>query len=341
MKTNILKVVYKHRRLYRILPLGLSMVLACIACEKSDDTRNTENGIRISKTKQIDELIDELDLPVDGGRDTFFVFSSSDISMSIQSTGVEEWVNIVDEQYVTDLKATRVILEAIPLEDNLDRRVGTLNIGNKDQYTRKFLKLRQGFGRRYSNDFSWLRYGNGNPLNQTNTVLISQWNPTQKQEGWTSTSLEGQTTAYVYGMNNYVQIGSDKAGANFLSPFIPSIERDSLLVLSFNAVAFVSQNGEPDGNKLTIKLSGVEFENGEEVHVVDVPHFDKESALLISKMWENTWFKINIIKPESNPTSSRVQIEFISGDGKPIAKNRILLDNVKLYTKAQFEEQKK
>ncbi|MBD1423279.1 hypothetical protein [Sphingobacterium chuzhouense] len=338
MKTNILNNIRKCQYVSRTSMMGLSVALTCIACEKSEDNRGTEIGIQVSATGHFDEWINELDLPVEGGKDTIYVFSSSDILMAIQPPASEEWVKVSEEKYMPDLQATRIILEVEPLEDNLDRRVSTLNISNQEPYSRKFLKMTQGYGARYTNDFSWLRYGNGNPQ-QANGVLIAQWNPTQQQQGWTSTILEGQTQAFVYGKNDYVQIGSETTGANLLTPIISGVERDSLLVLTFNAVSFVSEEGEPDNTKLTIKLTGGEFEEGEVSHVLDIPHFDKESALMTSKMWENTWFKLDIRKPQSNPTSSTMQVEFINGAGTGTAKNRVFLDNVKLYTKARFEQE--
>lgn len=338
MKTNNLNSIRKCLYATRTSMIGLSVALVCMACEKSEDARAVESGIQVSETGHVDEWIDALDLSVEGGKDTIYVFSSSDIQMTIQPLMNEEWVKVSEERYMPDLQATRVILEVEPLEDDLNLRVSTLNIGNQEPYSRKFLKMTQGYGARYTNDFSWLRYGNGNPY-QASGVLIAQWNPTQQQEGWSSTVIEGQTQAFVYGKNDYVQIGSEAIGANLLSPIISGVERDSLLVLTFNAVGFVSESGEPDGNKLTIKLTGGEFEDGEVSRLLDIPHFDKESALLTSKMWENTWFKLDVRKPQSNPTSSTIQIEFINGAGTRAAKNRVFLDNVKLYTQAQFQQE--
>jgi len=337
MKTNIFNTIRSYPYLNRTSFIGVSIVLACVACEKSEDTRRIDQGIQVSETELFDEWINELELPIEGGKDTIYVFSSSDIQLMIQPPTGGEWMKVSEETYMPDLKATRVILEVEPLEDDLNRRESTLNIGNQDLYSRKFLKITQGYGERYVDDFSWLRYGNGNPLDEANGVLLVQWNPTQQQQGWTSTILEGQTQAFVYGKNDYVQIGSEEVGANLLSPIIPSLERDSLLVLTFNAVAFVSESGQLDDNKLTIKLTGGEFEEGEVNQVLDLPHFDKESALLTSKMWENAWFVLEIHKPQSNPKSSTLQIEFINGAGTGAKGNRIFLDNVKLFTKAQFE----
>lgn len=339
MKTNITHIIRERHYNVRKSIIGLSVAFACMACEKSEDTSDKGTAISVSESGLAEEFIDQLELSVNGGKDTIYVFSSSDIDIAIQPSEIENWVKVVDETYLSDMRATRVILEAEPLEGDLARREGTLSIGNQEPYSRKFLKLMQGYGARYTNDFSWLRYGNGNPLQQSSGVRIAQWNPTQLQQGWTSTVIEGQTTAFLYGKNDYVQIGADEVGANFLSPMISSVERDSLLVLAFNAVAFVSEEGIPDDNKLTVKLTGGEFEDGEVSRVLDLPHFDKESALLTSKMWENTWFALDIYKPEANPFSSVVQIEFISGDGTATQKNRVFLDNVNLYVKAQFKEE--
>lgn len=339
MKTNITHIIRERRKGVRKSIIGLSVAFACMACEKSEDANDNGTAINVSENGLSEEFIDALELSVDGGKDTIYVFSPSDIQMIIQPSEVEGWVKVVDETYLSDIQATRVILEAEPLEGDLARREGILNIGSQEPYSRKFLKLVQGYGARYTNDFSWLRYGNGNPLQQSNGVRIAQWNPAQLEQGWTSTVMEGQTVAFLYGKNDYVQIGAEEVGANLLSPMISSVERDSLMVLTFNAVAFVSEEGIPDNNKLTIKLTGGEFEGGEISQVLELSHFDKESALLTSKMWEDTWFALEIYKPQANPFSSVVQIEFISGDGTAAQKNRVFLDNVNLYVKAQFEDE--
>lgn len=339
MKTNITHIIRERRDAVRTSIVGLSVALTCMACAKSEDAREMDTAVKVSKDGDTEMFIDELKLSVEGGKDTIYVFSPSGIHITVQPPESEPWVKVIEETYQPERQATRVILEAEPLEGDLTRRVGTLNIGSEEPYSRKFLKLMQGYGARYANDFSWLRYGNGNPLQQSNGVLIAQWNPTQLQEGWTSTIMEGQTAAFVYGKNDYVQMGTEAVGANLLSPMISGVERDSLLVLTFNAVSFVSEEGIPDNNKLTVKLTGGEFAGGEVSYVLDIPHFDKESALLTSKMWENTWFMLDIYKPQSNPTSSTMQVEFIGGSGTATPKNRVFLDNVNLYVKAQFEVQ--
>lgn len=339
MKTNIIHIIREQHDAVRKSITGLSIAFACLACEKSDNDRNMDMAVNVSKDGLYEEFINELELSVDGGKDTIYVFSPSRIQIAVQPPESEPWVKVIEETYLPDRQATRVILEAEPLEGDLTRRTGTLNIGSEEPYSRKFLKLMQGYGTRYANDFSWLRYGDGNPLLQSNGVLIAQWNPTQQQEGWTSTIMEGQTVAFVYGKNDYVQVGAETVGANLLSPMIAGVQGDSLSVLTFNAVAFVSEEGIPDDNKLTIKLTGGEFEDGEVSHILDIPHFDKESALLTSKMWENSWFMLDIYKPQSDPSSSTMQIEFISGGGTATQKNRVFLDNVNLYVKARFEEQ--
>src|SRR5690606_23043871 len=111
------------------------------------------------------------------------------------------------------------------------------------------------------------------------------WSTAQKQYGWTSTILEDQDQAFLSGKNGYVLLGSELVGADLYSPIIPSLGRDSVLLLTFDAVSYISREGVMDNNKLTVSLSGGVFEDGSNSRVIELGYYDHLSALLDTKMW--------------------------------------------------------
>lgn len=323
---------------YSFVFISLSFLFICASCDKSHDSFNLGNAILVSETGDINEPIDELELSADGTSDTIYVFSNSEISVSVN--GARDWVKIIKEEYKQDLKATMVVLAGDTLENDLSKRIGELDISNETMYSRKFLKLVQGYDVHFTENFSWLHYGHGNPLYLDEGVLINDWNPSQKEYGWISDTLQGESTAYLYGKDGYVQLGSDAVGANLSTPIVSGVQGDSLLILTFDAVAFVSEEGVKDDNKLTIEIEGGEFEDGGNQKVIDLSYIDNESALVTTKMWENAFYKFVLAKHQNNPYSTTIQIRFINGDKIASAENRIFLDNIRLFSKAQYHVDK-
>src|SRR5690606_6574249 len=190
---------------------------------------------------------------------------------------------------------------------------------------------------RFSEDFSWLRYENGNTLDIKVSVLYDEWNTTQIAAVWTATMDIGQDRANVYGIYGYVKPATETHGAVFVSPMIPEIQRDSVLMLAFNAVDYLSSTGEQDANELRIRLTGGEFEDGATEKVIDLGFYDKSSPLIQTKMWENTQYNFLLHKPAQNPEASTIQVEFITGEELASPRNRLFIDNVRIYTVSQFE----
>ncbi len=318
--------------------IGLSLLLFC-ACTKSDE-ENMQGALTVSISEHQADAISRLNLAIEGGKDTIYVFSSSDVNLSFQTAELEEWVTIAKKEYMSQINATRVILDVQPLTEGFAMRSGVLNITTQEKYSGNFLKLYQGFETRFAEDFTWLKYGNANPLDLTASVLMDNWSTAQKQYGWTSTTLEDQNQAFLYGKNGYLQLGSELVGADLYSPIIPSLGQDSVLLLTFDAVSYISREGVRDNNELTINLSGGEFEDGSNSRVIELGYFDYLSALLDTKMWENSKFSFLIKKPKNNPNASTVQLHFVTNTDTEVAENRVFLDNIALFSVTKFEEDK-
>lgn len=283
----------------------------------------------------IDEPITVWDLDVNGGLDTLYVFSASEINVQVE--GIDGWLNIVGQQFIPNMGATRLVVESEAMEEDFLQRSGILNISNSDLYSRFFLKVTQGYRTRFADDFTWLRYGSANPLESATAVLYEGWNPTQIAMGWTTTADPQQDRAYVYGKNGYVQLGTADFGASLASPIIPEIQQDSILMLAFNAVSYVSPEGQRDQNKLTVSLIGGEFDDGTSQRVIELGHYDKSSPLINTKMWDNTLYNFVVHKPALSPHASTIQVIFNTGENATEPSNRLFIDNVRIYRVSQFE----
>ena len=304
------------------------------ACQDSDPDIVPEYRITVSETGNRDQPVDELELSADGGKDTLFVFASTEVSVHINES--VEWLTVVDQHYDENRKATVVIIEAEKMLDDLTQRLGEVDVISEEAYGRRFIVVRQGYKAHFSGDFSWLHYGHGNPLQLDEGVLMDDWNPTQKEYGWLSGMPEGSEKAVIYGKDGYLQLGSDQAGGTLSTPILSGLQNDSLMELTFNAVGFKSMDSGADQSNLTLHISGGTFEDGKTEKVIQVGFIDPESALVATHMWENTAYQFVLRKPADDPYSTTVQVTFIGGTKTPAAHNRIFLDNVRVFFKAPY-----
>ncbi|QBQ41884.1 hypothetical protein E2P86_12255 [Sphingobacterium psychroaquaticum] len=340
MKSNIL--ITKTWRSWCGLPYrvwGVLLVSTFISCEKSKEDTGRVTEIIVSEDAEQAHIISAHEFTVEGGKDTLYVFGDQMLDVNFETSDPNTWVKVDKMEPVGGKGGVRLILEVSPMQTQFKKRTGVLNIKGAEAYSGKFIRFSQGYDTRIAEEFAWLRYGNGNPLDEGRGTLIGQWTNAQKEYGWTNPGTAA--TSKTYGMNGFVQLGSADFGGTLLSAVVPGIEKDSLLLLTFNAVAYTARNGEQDGNKLTIKLKGAEFADGQTSKMVELKYYDHQSALILTKMWEETQAIFALKKPVHNPTASTIQLEFITGDGQEMAKNRLFVDNINLYTTAQFQAIKK
>lgn len=332
-----LKLLYRFliKQCRGTLLTGGCLASILFSCKESEKDIVPEYTIIVSETGKKTEPVDELILPADGGKDTLYVFAPSEISVKINES--VEWVKVIDWQYDQSKKATMVILEVEAMLEDLTRRIGELDVISEKKYSRRFFTLIQGYKPHFSDDFSWLHYGQGNPLRLDEGVLIDEWNPAQKEHGWLSDAGPNGDKAYVYGKDGYIQLGSDEGGGSLSTPILTGVQNDSLMELTFNAVGFVGSDGSPDQNDLTVVLHGGVFDDGSYEKVVKVNPIDPESALIETKMWENTAFRFVVKKPENDRYATTIQITFVGGDRVAFASNRVFLDNVRMFSKEPYQ----
>ena len=223
-------------------------------------------------------------------------------------------------------------------------RSGTLTLSSPENYYGTYITVDQGMTARLSNNFSWLKYGSSDPRKMDGT-LISQWSSTLQAYGYKSTVIDGEENAYCYGKNGYIMLGDgDGHGADFITPYVESFRSDSLLVLSFRAVAYTSLYGIRDADKLSLQVQGGGVICGKgssqttEISF-DVPYYDLEDETFPDSMWQGTSYLVFIQSTDASPLTSDTQMRFLAGSlSKGATSNRLFIDNIYIYAPSGDEE---
>lgn len=330
---------------------GLSMAffipLLAVSCQKED--RNAERKDKIEVYLSLDK--EPLDVQKEhvligarGGDCRFYIRANVDFIPIWQDGETTPWAKVVrcektaDNLYELDLKVNKRYSYAY-----YTRRTGMLLLSSSGNDFGTFLTVNQGMVARLSSNFSWLKYGSSDPRKMDGTP-IGQWSNTLKDYGYTSSVPEGEET-YCYGKNGYIMLGdSDGHGADFITPYVETFRTDSLLVLSFRAVAFTSPEGIKDDNKLTVQIlgGGVFSDNLKEEKTemtIEVPYYDMTDEEFPLSMWKGTDFMLFIQSTDRNPLTSDTQIRFIAGElGQLPVCNRIFLDNLYIRVPGNEDE---
>lgn len=308
------------------------------ACD-DEEVGSRSDFVVISETPEKTPLA-SLFCKIEGGLDTLYVFSNVEYEMFFQTAVKgEDWIKVVASDYQSDIQAVRLILDIAPVDKTFEKRTGTLSFVAKEQYLGQFLPVNQGFNTHYGSNFSWLSYGEqtGNPYVTDKEAIFDKWSPAQKGYNWTSTyALELDSTAFCYGLYGYVKLGNDTVGGDLISPFSANtIVRDTLLILSFDAVAFTSIEGVQDNNKLTVQLqNGGVFSDGTTSRVLDLGHIDHTSKNPGKDMWIDARYNFVIKNTPEKPFTADMKVRFATGDHQTIPSsggNRVFMDNIYLY----------
>lgn len=321
-----------YKALYGLILFSLGLT----SCKKEEISSSASDFIISSSVHAEDQIKSAYKVDISGGKDTLYVLTDKEFSISSETADPENWISVEKVEKVSN-SLYHVILDIKPLEETFELRTSVLSLITED-LNGGFVTVTQGYTRRFSDNFSWLRYGVVNPLDEGREVLMQSWTSTQLANGWTSTVGEDQEAAYVYGRFEHVKLGKDNYGADFISRNIGGIEKDSILVLSFNAVAYAPLFGEPDNNKLTVELqNGCQFEDGTTSQTIALNHFDSKSALVEQNLWNNSFHYLYIKKPETNTVISTIRVRFVTGNSISSPANRIFLDNFNIYSVHEFE----
>ncbi|NDV78737.1 hypothetical protein [Dysgonomonas sp. 511] len=309
-----------------------SFSLLFISC---DDDKEYGRGefLIVSETKE-KEATSGVYCKIEGGEDTLYVFSNVDYKLFFQTADKdEEWIKVLSSDYLSDIQATRIILEVSPRGDDLVKRTGVMSFSSEENFLGQFVSFNQGFNTRLKEDFTWLRYGTASPFDESKETLIENWTDVQKAYGWKSTTADGNTSAYCYGKSGYVKLGQTFSGADLISPYTNGVIKDTILMLSFDAVAYVSEMGVKDNNTLTVNiLDGGEFVDGTTSKTIDIGYYDHTNRDVPGTMWNDARYHMLIVSRESNLFTGDTRVQFVTGNDITTGTlNRMFIDNVSLY----------
>ncbi|MDR2628131.1 MAG: hypothetical protein LBC40_08885 [Dysgonamonadaceae bacterium] len=310
--------------------------LMCFEACKDDETAGRNDFLIVSQSPE-KAGISSFYCGIEGGESVLYIFSNVAFESFFQTSDTDDqWVSILSSDYLADIDATRLTLKINPLRETLLKRTGTLTFVSKEHYLGQFLTFSQGFVTRLTEDFKWLVYGtaNSSPYDTTEK-LIGEWNDTQKNYGWNATFLmEKDSTAFCYGRYNHIKLGNDTIGGDLISPYFPiAVTKDTMLIVSFNAVAYTSESGLPDGNRLTVELlNGGVFSNGKTSTTLELPHIDHKAKNPVTDMWNNSTCNLLVKRTDDHPFTGDMKIRFVTGDNiLTSGANRLFLDNINLY----------
>lgn len=328
LRGDILRL-FSNRGLFSLSMLFLLLFLG--ACSDDEDYGRKEFLI-ISETVD-KEPTQDVYCKIEGGKDTLYIFSNVEYKYFFQSDNEDsEWVKIVSSDYLSDIGATRLILDIQPIGEDLLKRTGTMSFASSENYLGKFIPFNQGFATRLKEDFSWLKYGSDNPLETDKETGLEAWTETQTKNGW-KTTISIDEASRCFGKNGYVKLGDESLGADLISPFTNGIINDTILYLSFDAVAFTSEDGVKDKNKLTVNIiGGGTFADGTSSVEIPLNYYDISDENLVETMWKDSRNRLFIVNGKDSPFTGDTRIQFITGESiESGGGNRVFIDNVNLF----------
>ncbi len=312
---------------------GLQLLL--LSCENDGGDALRKERIEVYLSKDDEKPVTQLSVPSVGGEVELYVKSNVDFSAYWQDSKTDPWITI--EEVTEDeggWKTIRLNVAAISKTCYYTRRSGVLALNVPDKYLGAFITIDQGITARLSSDFSWLKYGSSNPLSDAGETHISKWTGTSLV--WTSTEYDENVQTACYGKYGWLYIGdTEGTKADLVTPYTNDIQKDSLLMVSFRAIGYASEDGTPDVAKLRVEVldGGVIQDYAKEGRTYidfDLDNFSVEDPDSVSvRMWnvESCAYNVFIVTTKDKPLSSDTRIRFLTPDanGHP---NRIALDNI-------------
>ncbi len=318
--------------------------LCCMAVACSDDDPNAEREDAITVYTDLEEEpIDIGYLDARGGETVLYVKSAVEFDVFWQDNATSPWVEVMGCTYDATLQAYKVSLNVAPRSTTpyYTRRGGTLSLVAPSLNLGKFIPLYQGAVARVSQAFGGFAYGSNNPYVTDGEREIANWSTVQKGYGWTSTVGKDAEKAYCYAKNGYLKLGDDVGhGADLITPYTNELRNDSLLMVSFRAVAYTSEEGTKDDGTLTVSIlgGGVFQDTGLTTRTVSVDNFDPQQETFPTSMWNNSNYLLFVVSTEKNPITSSTQIRFMSGDIDLVdsVNHRVYIDNVYIHTLNEY-----
>ena len=327
----------------RWLPFCVACLVAPLYWGCKEDEADRDEFIHVSyltnETGQKEGLPDDGYLvvsPREGSR-SIFIGSNVPYELKVQNpVDEEQWLTATKIGHRDDTDEDEWKLTWKAQTADYVRRTSTLVITSPGIYLGKFINVNQGFTKRLGDDFMWLKYGAAQelPFDTEGERSMSDWPAVQKEYGWTSTVMNAGGKLAAYGRNGHLRLGDAEGnGGDLLTPYATGIQNDSVLLVSFDAVGYVSADGKKDQGKLIVKVlnGGVFRDTNAAEREVALSFYRPGEARLDSTMWIGMRHEYMVVSVPENPITADTQVQFVSPSASGGANNRVFLDNVYLY----------
>ncbi len=331
--------------------LTLTAALFTVSCEQHTNSERSESIKVYVDLEDMEESVDAASVRVVGGLHQIYVKSNVAFTASWEDGESSPWATIVEDVVdpATGLHVITLDVKRRNKTPYYTRRTGTLILqaNNEGLNYNKYVQIHQGAVARVSSDFSWLNYGDADPRIEDGAVSASNWNQGQKDRGWNSTLIPGEETLHFYGKKGYVQLGDNAGhGADFYSPYTGDIRYDSLLMVSFRAVAHTDyKTGAKDNGKFTVEVIGggviADFmETGKTSIDLEAKNLDPSTDAFPSDMWDGTEFMVFVVGTEDNPltVNTRIRIKCGSLEAPATTNSRLYVDNFYIRRVTEIDE---
>lgn len=323
---------------------------AAVSCKTADLNAVRSESIEVYQTltaeAEKEEPVNEVSIGVLEGDYQIFVKTNTDITPTWQDDQTSPWAKVVSYEPCPTNPAYHIVtLHAKRLATTCyyTRRTGMLLLGDPSRNLGFYLKVHQGCIARISGNFSFLKYGTADPRLSTGDKIYAQWSAADMSYKYTSTPFAGvdesEKVAFLYGKNGYVRLGDDKGhGADIITPYADAMRADSLLMVSFKAVAFTELDGTKDANKISVEVLGggvikdQEASEGTRIEF-EAPYYDLNDDEFPSSMWDGSDFLVFVKGTQLNPITANTQIRITAGSlTKVTSPNRVFVDNIYVRT---------
>lgn len=323
----------KNLRKRTLAPMrtGILAAIGLAACSCSDNQDFSRSQTLLVFDDPVEQSASEhIVCRVDGGIDTIWVRSNVDFSMDFRTADENSsWVRFEQMGYddKRDARMFRVIYD--PSQDGtFVKRTGTLSLVNPEIYLGQFVVFTQGFDTRLTETFDWLKTGSDIPYDPTGEKLYSSWTNAQKEIGWTSPAVGNNEEAYLYAKKGYVKMGDGVHASQLVTPDLAKMVADSIVLVSFKALAYVGQTGEKDGSELVLSIeNGGRFPDGSKTRTFQASYYDPVDPQLVDNMWKEATLTTFVVTDDTEAFTDKTALRFSTPDGA----NRIFLDDIYIY----------
>ncbi len=306
--------------------LSATVLLGAVAFAGVSCNRVDPNAPRSEYIEVYDSLDDEAEpktafsISVKADTTVFYVRTNVDpakIEVEWQDASTSPWAKVVGvEQQGKGLLAVSVAAGSRTTYGYYTRRSGMLMIYARELNLGSYITIHQGCVARFANDCANFKYGAADPNITDGETIYSAWNSNQK--GYFSTQSFGTgTISYLFGRYGYLKLGDALGhGACLITPYTNDIAKDSLLMVSFRAVAYNDATTK-DNNKFTVEIIGGgeyrDFEESVKKMEFTAPYYDINDPDYPANIWNDGEFMLFFRGTDANKLSSNTQIKITAG----------------------------